>query len=175
MPVRRSAFTVSWLMALVLAFGIELAAARTFSTLADAASFDLTAAIFIFASLAARFGDEAKKAWWFGFALFGWCQFMLVMVFVLVSLPDEVLPPTHWVTLELMNRSLPALQPPPFDPSVPRRFETLRDSVGWSAQPIRYFYLKANAAMSLLVATVGGLMTHFAATRWSRQSRDSAG
>ncbi len=61
MRLRRSPFTLSWLMALVATLGIELAALRSQSDLGDTLAFNVAVAVLIFASLGARFGAERRE------------------------------------------------------------------------------------------------------------------
>jgi hypothetical protein len=118
---RRSPFSVVWLMALVAVLGIELTALRTDSKLGDFLAFNVAIVMLIFASFAARFGDERSTSFWSGFAILGWSQFVLGMLLLEINYGDEGKLPTNRLTIELVNWAIPAT--PPLDacflPSTP--------------------------------------------------------
>lgn len=162
----RVRFTVRWLMAFVLVVGVELAALRATpfprSSLWDTVAVNLPVAVLLTAALLARFGRRDATAWWFGFALFGGTQF-LVGVALLRYHDDFLMPLTHRATLAVAGWY--------WDTDAEHRFKSLNDIVlnpGYGGL-LEVLYLKANSAMSLVVATAGGLLTHLVAA-WGYRS-----
>jgi hypothetical protein len=147
-------------MAFILLVGTEFAALRSVSRLANAVSFNLPVAILIFASFAARFGRARSRDWWFGFALFGWAQFVLGLLLPLMGARDLEGIPTNRLTLELTNWMIPTVLPAAAnDPELKSRFDGLRemDLTGYRGI-LTYSYYRANAAVSLVVAAAGGTL-----------------
>src|SRR5579875_226232 len=165
MRLRRSPFTLSWLMTLVAILGIELAALRSQSVLGDTLAFNVAAAVLIFASFGARFGAESAKAFWFGFAVMGWAQLVLGMLLLEISFWEKGKLPTNRLTIELVNWALPATLGKG-DPNVNRRFANLDEiQRHHRSYDIRFLYQKANAVVSIGVAVLGGLLAQVLGSR----------
>jgi len=159
------------LMGLVLILGVQFAALCSAEPVSIGYSLNLAAAVLIFASFAARFAGDASRAWWFGFALLGWSQFVLAMVIRNSYGINAAMPPTNWITLELMNWGFSARRPSlPADPDLPMRFDDLRDIfVSPHRDLLESLYLKSNATVSLLVGAVGGAIAHCISVRQMRR------
>jgi hypothetical protein len=168
-PVRipRVRFTVRRLMIAVAVVGVELAAIRwsaplSKSPLGDAIAVNFPVAVLLAAALLARFGGRDSSAWWFGFALFGGAQLLLGTVFLPYH-EDSLMPWTHRGTLAIAGWY--------WETDADHRFKSLNDiplNPGYGVL-LEVLYVKANAAMSLVVAAAGGLITHFIAA-WAPQS-----
>jgi hypothetical protein len=66
-------------MAIVGVFALEFAAMRSGSRLAFSAVYTLTALGLLFAVVAAKYGGRDTRAFWFGFAVFGWGYLLLAL------------------------------------------------------------------------------------------------
>jgi hypothetical protein len=154
-------------MACVLVVGVELAALRAVpfprSSLWDLVAVNLPVAVLLTAALLARYGPPDAMAWWFGFALFGGAQF-LVGAALLPHHDDFLMPVTHRATLAVAGWY--------WDTDAEHRFQSLNDIVlnpGYGGL-LEALYLKANGAVSLVVAVAGGLLTHLVVA-WRTRSR----
>jgi hypothetical protein len=167
MHMPRVRFTTRWPMAFVLVVGVELAALRSSSPLSrsplgDTVAVNLPVAVLLAAALLARFGRRDATAWWFGFALFGGAHLLLGMAFLRYH-EDSLMPLTHRGTLAIAGWY--------WDADAEHRFKSLEDialNPGYGGL-LEVLYLKANAAMSLVVATAGGLIAHLIAA-WGQRS-----
>jgi hypothetical protein len=168
---RRSPFSIVWLMALVAVSGIELAALITDSWLGDFLAFNVTTVVLIFASFAARFADKGSTAFWFGFAILGWSQFVLGMLLLEINHGDEGKLATNRLTIELMNSAMPATLLGKANPDVNRRYDKLSDIHDPRFEyNVRWLYQKANAVASIGIAVVGGVLGQFLGSR--KEGRD---
>ena len=159
---RLSPFNVSWLLLLVLIVGCELAALRSASPLATGWSLKITVVVLLLASFAAKFSRENARAWWFGFALIGWIQFLIGMIIQNIYPVDDAMLPTHWLTMKLVNWSIPAAFPADhFYPALNRRFDSLADFLSNPYGALLCgLYLRANAVVSIFAGTAGGITSH---------------
>ena len=71
--------SVTGLMAVVALFGLEFAALRAGSRLWFSAIYSLTALLLLFAVIAAKYRRGDARAFWFGFAVFGWGYLLLAL------------------------------------------------------------------------------------------------
>jgi hypothetical protein len=169
---RRSPFSIVWLMALVAVLGVELTALISDSWLGDFLAFNVTTVVLIFASFAARFGDKGSMAFWFGFAILGWSQFVLGMLLLEINYGDEGKLPTNRLTIGLMNSAIPATLLGKANPDVNRRYDKLSDMYHDPRfkSALRWLYQKANAVASIGIAVVGGVLGQFLGSR--KEGRD---
>ena len=70
--MRRNRFHIGTLVILVLVLGVSFAALRESNDLWDSGLFTVTFGVFLIAILLAVHRTESNRAFWLGFALFGW-------------------------------------------------------------------------------------------------------
>jgi hypothetical protein len=156
-------------MTLVLILGFLFASLRSLSPMArspvwNAVGINLSITLLVFASFMARFGRGEFTAWWFGFALFGWAQFVLGTA-LLRYYDDSLMPATHRATLMLARWY--------WDADASHQFNSLSDitlNPGYGGL-LETLYVKANAVMSLLVGAGGGLLAQIVGTACERVRR----
>ncbi len=78
--MRRFRFHLGSLVTLVLVLGVGLAALRESNTIWDSGIFSAAAGVLLIAVLLATHRTEKKRAFWIGFALFGWVYMGLSLV-----------------------------------------------------------------------------------------------
>jgi hypothetical protein len=78
--VRNLRFNIASLLFVVLVLGVGFAALRESNDLWESGLFTLTIGVLLIAILLAVHRREAKRAFWFGFALFGWGYLALSLV-----------------------------------------------------------------------------------------------
>ena len=138
----RPRFSVAGLMKVVVWAALGAAALREGWEGRAFAVFVLVAAILIEATLRARFGFERDRAWWFGFAVFGWAH----LGFGGTQFNDFL--PTIYLIPERFHAYLPI-----------NRGQYLHDR-----------FLILVAWTSLIVAYLGAVFTSWYAGRWSRSA-----
>lgn len=78
--MRRPKFTIASLLGIVLFLGIGLAALRAANDAWDSGVFGVTLSMLLISVLLVIHRTEARRAYWIGFALFGWSYLVLSMV-----------------------------------------------------------------------------------------------
>jgi hypothetical protein len=78
--MRNFRFNIATILGVILCFGIGFAALRESSDLSESAIFTLTFGVLLVSILLAVHRSDAKRAFWIGFALFGWCYVALAQV-----------------------------------------------------------------------------------------------
>ena len=78
--MRRFRFHIGTLVILVLVIGVGVAALRESSRIWDSSTFTLTLGVLLVSVLLSIHRSEAKRAFWIGFALFGWSYLGLSLV-----------------------------------------------------------------------------------------------
>jgi hypothetical protein len=78
--VKRIRFNIANLLVVVLFFGVGFAALRESNEIWDDGLFTLTIGLLLISILLAVHRSEAKRAFWIGFALFGWSYLALSVV-----------------------------------------------------------------------------------------------
>ncbi len=78
--MKRFRFHIGTLLLIVLFLGIGLAALRESTDLWDSGLFTATLAILLFSMLLSVHRKESRRAFWIGFALFGWIYLGLVLM-----------------------------------------------------------------------------------------------
>jgi hypothetical protein len=73
-------FHISTLVVLVLALGVSFAALRESNEIWDAGIFTLTIGVLLVSILLAIHRNTARRAFWIGFALFGWSYLALSLI-----------------------------------------------------------------------------------------------
>ena len=74
--MRRFQFTIAGLLGVVVFLGIGLAALRAASDAWDAAPFGVTLMALLISVLLAVHRTDVRRAYWVGFALFGWAYLL---------------------------------------------------------------------------------------------------
>jgi len=78
--MRKLRFNIASLLALILVLGVSFAALRESSDLWDSGLFTLTLGVLLVSILLAVHRRESRRAFWIGFALFGWIYLGLSLV-----------------------------------------------------------------------------------------------
>src|SRR5689334_886367 len=78
--MRTFRFTIAGLLGVITVFGIGLAALREASELWDSGLFALTIGVLLVSILLVVHRQEGRRAFWVGFALFGWGYVTLSLV-----------------------------------------------------------------------------------------------
>jgi hypothetical protein len=78
--MRRIRFNIASLLAVILILGVGFAALRESNDLWDVGLFTLTIGVMLISVLLAVHRKEARRAFWIGFALFGWSYLALSLV-----------------------------------------------------------------------------------------------
>jgi hypothetical protein len=78
--MRNLRFNIASLLVVILFLGVGFAALRESNDYWESAIFTLTVAVLLVSILLAVHGSEARRAFWIGFALFGWCYLALAQV-----------------------------------------------------------------------------------------------
>ena len=78
--MRRIRLTISSLLAIVLVIGVGFAALRESNEIWDSGVFTLTLGVLLISILLAVHRIESRRAFWIGFALFGWTYLGLSLV-----------------------------------------------------------------------------------------------
>jgi hypothetical protein len=78
--MRNFRFNIATILGMILLFGIGFAALRESSDLWESGIFTVTLGVLLVAVLVAVHRREAKRAFWIGFALFGWSYIALAQV-----------------------------------------------------------------------------------------------
>jgi hypothetical protein len=78
--MRNLRFTIASLLGVVLFFGVGFAALREANDLWESGLFTLTVGILLVGVLLAVYRAQTKRAYWVGFALFGWVYLALTLV-----------------------------------------------------------------------------------------------
>ena len=78
--MRRIRFTIASLLVVVLFIGVGFAALRESNDLWDSGVFTLTLGVLLISILLAVHRTESRRAFWLGFALFGWIYLGLSLV-----------------------------------------------------------------------------------------------
>jgi hypothetical protein len=78
--MRRIRFNIASLLGVILVLGVGIAALRESSDLWDTAVFTLTLSALLISTLPAIHCTESKRAFWIGFALFGWMYLGFALV-----------------------------------------------------------------------------------------------
>ncbi len=134
-------FTISGLMGVVLVAAIGLAALRSGSYAWAGAMFLLACGILALATVGAVCAKPSGRAWWFGFALFGWGYLTLVFQHFYVEYPQ--VPTDAW-----LRRAMPYIGPGNgWRPG----FHGLGDDC---------YRQTGHCLLSLVAATLGGAMAH---------------
>src|SRR4051794_36572493 len=71
--------SLSGLMVVIAILAAEFAAMRSGSQLWFSTIYSITLLVLLVATLAARFRRGGARAFWFGFALFGWAYFLMAL------------------------------------------------------------------------------------------------
>jgi len=103
--IRRLRFSIAGLMGVILFAALGLAALRNPTETWDGVIFLLTCGVLTLAVVGVACRSGAERAWWLGFALFGWGYFALAF-----SSPHEVLP--RLPTSVLLKAVMPKLVEP---------------------------------------------------------------
>jgi hypothetical protein len=77
--MRRLRVSILGMIAIIVTLGMAFAALRSASNLWFNALYTFTTVVLLVAVIAARFGHRGTRAFWFGFAVFGWGFFFLEM------------------------------------------------------------------------------------------------
>ena len=77
--MRRIRFNIASLLVIILVLGIGFAALRESNDLWDSGVFTLTLGILLFSILLAVHRTESRRAFWLGFAIFGWVYLGLAL------------------------------------------------------------------------------------------------
>jgi hypothetical protein len=77
--MRRLRVSILGMIAIIVTLGMAFAALRSASDLWFNALYTFTTVVLLVAVIAARFGHRGTRAFWFGFAVFGWGFFFLEM------------------------------------------------------------------------------------------------
>jgi hypothetical protein len=150
--MRKVRFTIGWLMILVLVLAVGLAALKSGDEPWAGVMFLLTCGVLGLAVIGALCRREAERAWWLGFAVFGWGY--MVLAFWL----SEYLPKLPTLTLleVLYSKFRPSSPFDGFGPAVMGAFGG--SSSGGSAI---FGYARSqiiHCLWALLFATIGGLL-----------------
>ena len=139
--------TIVGLMAAIVVCATAFAALRTASDLWAGAFYTLTAVLLLVAVLAARFRRGAERAFWFGFAVFGWGFFLLGWgPWTDARIEEgEVVYNAHLLTTKLVLFLVPRLRKATDDPEAINQI---------TANTLRISYLLT----TLTLALVGGLI-----------------
>src|SRR5271155_1533513 len=78
--MRRIRFNIASLLGVILVLGVGFAALRESSDLWESGVFTLTLAALLISILLAIYRTESRRAFWIGFALFGWIYLGLSLV-----------------------------------------------------------------------------------------------
>ena len=78
--MRRIRFSIASLLVVVLVLGVSLAALRESNEIWESGLFTLTVAVLLTSVLLAIHRTESRRAFWTGFALFGWTYLALSLV-----------------------------------------------------------------------------------------------
>jgi hypothetical protein len=78
--MRKLRFNIANLLVIILVLGVGFAALRESSDLWESGIFTVTLGILLLSILLAVYGSESKRAFWRGFALFGWAYVGLTLM-----------------------------------------------------------------------------------------------
>jgi hypothetical protein len=78
--MRKLRFNIANLLVIILVLGVGFAALRESSALWESGIFTVTLGILLLSILLAVHRSESKRAFWLGFALFGWAYMGLALV-----------------------------------------------------------------------------------------------
>lgn len=158
-------FSIMTLMGLVLVIGVGIAALKFPSQFLAASLFMLTLGVLSTAILGVAFSRGPKRAWWSGFALFGWGYLGLVGK---VASPINVQP--HQVLtgalLEVFYRRLH-----------PGEVQELGGQFGGVLQSTfhsEFFMLSAHSILAIIVGIIGASIGFSLATQRNQEGQDEA-
>jgi hypothetical protein len=80
MAMRRPRFTIASLLGLVILVAVAVAALREATDAWDSGVFGVTLVVLLTSVLLAMHRTESRKAFWLGFALFGWAYLVMSLV-----------------------------------------------------------------------------------------------
>ena len=151
-PMRRLRLSIAQIMLLVLLIGLAIGVLRSPSPLLARVTWTSTAALLCWAIVAAIFRPVRHRAFWSGFAVFGWVHLVLIFeLYRLHALNPDLAPPPSLLTSDLIEYLWQHLTPHPavrvFNAVVTR----LADNFSY-----REFVQIARSLMTLLVALIGG-------------------
>jgi hypothetical protein len=159
----RLRFSIASLLGLVLFLGVALAAIRQATGLWDSAVFTTTFGLLLVSVLLAVHCKEHRRAFWLGFALFGWVALMaslvppvesrLITTKLLAYLDSELMGRDTRTRLTLYLREIAMAQD-----ALAERLATPADSGGASQVPIT---LKANVWARRLIGGGSGTSENF--------------
>jgi hypothetical protein len=169
--------TMVGLMVVVLIVGLDLAALRSPTGLWASALFTMTSGLLVAAILGIVYRRGPRRAFWLGFALFGW-------TYLLVSdgpwFSAEVQPVL--LTTRLIEDLYPRLHPPPTNWPPPQlvAWNPLGSPADFPDSPWTvnhpHFRRIGHAVAAQLVAVLGGVLAClFEATRTKKGARDRGG
>ncbi len=148
--MRKIRFTIGWLMILVLVLAIGLAALKSGDETWAGVMFLLTCGVLGLAVIGAICCREAERAWWLGFALFGWGYMALAFWF------SEYLPKLPTLTLlEVLHAKF--IAKPPFNGFGPAMMGSFGGS-SWTSPIGRSAAQIGHCLWALLFAMLGGLL-----------------
>ena len=162
----RLRLSIAQIMLLVLVIGLAIGGLRSPSRLLANAMWTVTAALLGWSVVASILRRDHRRAFWVGFAVFGWGHLVLIFELYRANSPEsKLLPLPSLLTSDLIDQ-LRNHVPPPQKGSV---FVDTEFIIRYNSNTFPYleFGQIAHLLMTLLVALIGGGLSRLAAGRSS--------